>query len=147
MEEAWEEPGATPPDPKKALEPTGSPRRRKSKAAASPKAGKKGKKNTKGSNNCFVCPLKKKAKSKFCVDHHKPYENMKNQAIAAKELDTFNQLMDDPEKARVAISDFMNDNPTGRFQNKINRLGEASQEARRSDQVQDAGVAGADRHL
>ena len=123
MEVAWEEPGATPPDPNKALEPTGSPRRRlgtpKSKARGSPKAGKRGKKNTKGSNNCFVCPLKKKPKSKFCSDHHKPYENMKNQALAAKELDTFQQLMDDPEKARVAISDFMNDNPPGRFQKKL----------------------------
>ena len=63
--------------------------------------------------------MKKKPKSKFCSDHHNPYENMKNQALAAKELDTFQQLMDDPEKARVAISDFMNDNPPGRFQKKL----------------------------
>ena len=66
MEESWEEPEATPPDAAKAVEVTGSPRRRARAAAkvkGSPKVGKKGRASLKGSNVCFVCPLKKKSKS------------------------------------------------------------------------------------
>lgn len=53
--------------------------------------------------------------SKFCKSHHRAAENMKYQAQNAKppELTSYNQVMNDPSKAKIAIEDFMRDNPEG----------------------------------
>ena len=44
---------------------------------------------------CFVCPLKKKANSKWCPDHHRRVQSMLYQAEKAGEVVTFNDVMAD----------------------------------------------------
>ena len=87
---------------------------------AAPKASGKAKAKAKGgggktASNCFVCEEKKLRNSKFCKSHHRAAENMKYQAQNAKppELTSYNQVMNDPSKAKIAIEDFMRDNPEG----------------------------------
>eukprot|EP00435_Cladocopium_sp_Y103_P028473 s3755_g7.t1 len=70
-------------------------------------------------DNCFVCPEKKLRNSKFCKDHNRAYENMKYQAQRAKEMQAFTQIMGDPGKAKVAIDDFLRENPEGSCRKRL----------------------------
>ncbi len=83
---------------------------------ASAKASSK-QKNT----DCFICSEKKLRNSKFCRAHHRAYENMQYQAKNAKPCETasFNQVMTDPGKAKIAIDQFITDNPEGTSRKRL----------------------------
>ena len=70
-------------------------------------------------DSCYICPEKKLRNSKFCKDHNRAYENMKYQVQRDKEMPAFNQVMGDPGKAKVAIEDFLRDNPEGSSRKRL----------------------------
>lgn len=71
--------------------------------------------------DCFICSEKKLRNSKFCKPHHRAYENMQYQAKNAKppETTSFNQVMSDPGKAKIAIDQFITDNPEGTTRKRL----------------------------
>ena len=62
---------------------------------------------------CFICPQKKQSNSRYCKEHHRPFENMKYQAEQSGRKKEFLVTMSDPGKARVEVTRFMQENPTG----------------------------------
>eukprot|EP00959_Pyramimonas_sp_CCMP1952_P151692 3173816-Pyramimonas_sp.AAC.1 len=75
---------------------------------------------------CFAqqCNEKKKANSKFCPKHHRSAENIKNQAERDGELQTYEQIFNDPVKADQALEQFDRDNCDGRFRKKLIEWGQ-----------------------
>ena len=71
--------------------------------------------------DCFICSEKKLRNSKFCRVHHRAYENMQYQAKTVKPPETasFNQVMSDPGKAKIAIDQFITDNPEGTSRKRL----------------------------
>lgn len=74
-------------------------------------------------DSCFLpaCEEKKLKNSKFCRQHHRPYEALKYQAAGAKppETKSFMQIMSDPSRAQAAIEDFIRENPEGTSRKKL----------------------------
>jgi hypothetical protein len=74
-------------------------------------------------NSCFAaeCMEKKKSNGKFCHGHDRGAAAMKYQAQAAIpcEIETYNQLMEDPVQAKLAIDDFLRNHCEGRFRKKL----------------------------
>ena len=99
------------------VKPSGKGRGRGRAAAAAKGRGAAKEKNV----NCFVCSEKKLRNSKFCKTHNRAYENMKYQARNAKPPETtaFNQVMSDPGKAKIAIDQFIIDNPEGTTRKRL----------------------------
>lgn len=77
----------------------------------------------KASKKCFAqgCDQKPRAHSKFCQPHHKDAEAMRYQAKSKDEqtLKTVEEVLADPAKAAMALSDFARENPAGRFRKKL----------------------------
>lgn len=92
------------------------PTARKGKGRGKAKAKAKG---AARNANCFVCEDPKLRNSRFCKNHNRAYENMKYQATTSKELPAFNQVMTDPGKAKIAIDQFMTDNPEGTTRKRL----------------------------
>ena len=68
--------------------------------------------------NCFVCPAKKKANSRFCGVHHPIVECIRTQAKAKGEIATFDDIMYSVNKAKASIEEFQTENPPGKFRKK-----------------------------
>lgn len=77
----------------------------------------------KASKKCFAqgCDQKPRAHSKFCQPHRKDAEAMRYQAKSKDEqtLKTVEEVLADPAKAAMALSDFARENPAGRFRKKL----------------------------
>ncbi|CAK0850852.1 unnamed protein product, partial [Prorocentrum cordatum] len=72
-------------------------------------------------DKCFAasCRSKKKHNGKFCIQHHKGAENCKNQAQKDGEIETYNQIFNDPVKADQALEQYEKDNCEGRFRKRL----------------------------
>ena len=97
-------------------------------AGGSSRKGKKGRGKGSGggaskekNTDSFICSEKKLRNSKFCKVHNRAYENMKYQAQHVKppELQAFNQIMSDPGKAKIAVDQFIADNPEGTSRKRL----------------------------
>ena len=103
-------------------QPSGKGRGRgRARAARGKGAGKADGSSGKGSGVCFVCTEKKQKNSKFCRAHHRAAEAMKYQAQHTKPPETaaYNEVMKDSGKARVAIDEFLRDNPEGSSRKRL----------------------------
>ena len=95
----------------------------KAKAKASPKKTPVSKSRVLD-KSCFICPNKKKANSRFCLVHNPPAECIKNQAVAKNELKAFDEVMYNKEKCKLAVEEFMRENPPGKFRKKLIDFGQ-----------------------
>lgn len=68
---------------------------------------------------CFVCPVRKIGKTRFCKAHKKTYDAIRYQADQAGERALFDKLMEDPEKARESIVEFERNNAGGRWRKRL----------------------------
>ena len=98
----------------------GKGRGRASKGTGAGK-GKGDSSSGKGSGLCFICPEKKQKNSRFCRTHHRAAEAMKYQAQHSKPPETaaYNEVMRDSGKAKVAIDDFLRENPEGSIRKRL----------------------------
>ena len=65
------------------------------------------------------CAEKKAANSKFCKLHHRQAENIKDQATRDGETESYNSIMNDPDKAQEALNQHSKDNVDGRFRKRL----------------------------
>ena len=88
--------------------------KKKASAKAKVKGGPGRPKRGEEAKVCFICPSRKAINSKLCKAHHRPMEAMKYQSQTAvpSQLEALNQMMQDRGKCKVAIEDFMKENPT-----------------------------------
>ena len=88
--------------------------KKKASAKAKVKGGPGRPKRSDEAKVCFICPARKATNSRLCKVHHRPVEAMKYQAQTAvpSQLEAFSQVMQDRGKCKVAIEDFMKENPT-----------------------------------
>ena len=70
---------------------------------------------------CFVgqCSNKVKANSKWCIPHTRDANAMIDQAKKAGKLSELQQVLGDPHKASLALSDFAAENCDGAFRKKL----------------------------
>ena len=68
---------------------------------------------------CFVCSKPRVGSQKWCAKHRKDYEAMEYQATRDKKLKLFQHSMSVVSQARVALQDFDDQNPEGKFRKSL----------------------------
>ena len=73
-----------------------------------------------GSATCFVCPSKKKANARFCVEHQKMVSAIEYQAKRAspEKVEEVKKVLQD-ERCLAALEEFERNNPPGAFRKKF----------------------------